>query len=357
MNELDQLRNNKKNQILFLNSTKVVGTQSCAFQHNLPYAKYRYLGMDKVPYIYDASRAASLTISKYLWDQDMIWGLTGQSPINGLLLESNGLNTDNIGFTSGYLKSYSFDMGLGRIPEINATIDVYGDYGNIVGNEDSISNDITLISNTPPGNYISLGAVTKLVGSNGFTALSGYDLSVSVKENDFITINGPLETYTGYAINIFPGTLILAGEGTPNIAETSYAYKQEDYKTIGPGSLSTNILGPDANRINSIGFDVNFDFIPIYSLGAIFPDTVLLNKAAEVNVRIEYETRNYIPQKTINYPNSGYSQNINITLSDYIGNVAIQSYDFPNMKLISEDYTVGTDQNAKVNLVFSNYIL
>lgn len=67
----------------------------------------------------------NFSIQKYYIGQDPLLSYTGDHPISG----SINFNDKSFGFESGYLTEYSVSAGIGRIPESNASIVVYGDIG------------------------------------------------------------------------------------------------------------------------------------------------------------------------------------------------------------------------------------
>lgn len=67
----------------------------------------------------------NFNIQKYYIGEDILLNYTGDHPISG------SINYDNksFGFESGFLTEYSFSASLGSIPQVRASIDVYGDIG------------------------------------------------------------------------------------------------------------------------------------------------------------------------------------------------------------------------------------
>lgn len=70
-------------------------------------------------------------ISKYYIGKEPLLNYTGDNAISGSINYYNESkpNVKNFGFTSGYLTEYSVSAGIGRIPESQSSIVVYGDIG------------------------------------------------------------------------------------------------------------------------------------------------------------------------------------------------------------------------------------
>ncbi len=363
MNEQSKLRLTKNEQILFLNSSRLGGLQSCSFDNNFPYTEIRYMGMQSIPYAYDGNRVGTLGVSKLLGDKDYLWNMTG-SGFNGFLLTSYNNTNQNIGFTSGYLTNYSFRANLGQIPEIEAQITYFGDFGGLSTLESSgLTRDIYIASQTPTGNfnYMSLGPVQVTASFNVFDSISGYNSFNILKAGDTVAVKTATNLITGVATGALANRFIITGV-SPLATELGYAYKREDFKTIGPGSFQINITGTNisGNPIQSCNFDINFPLLPVYTIGNLYPDTILFNKFPKVNLTLELIVNDYVPTKITKYPLTGLinTDNVLINLVDYNPPYnTIQSYSLGNMFLVSERYNQSNDSNSKLILNYSNYLI
>lgn len=67
----------------------------------------------------------NFSINKYYIGEDLLLNYTGDHPISG----SINYGEKSFGFESGFLTEYSFSAGMGSIPQVRASIDVYGDIG------------------------------------------------------------------------------------------------------------------------------------------------------------------------------------------------------------------------------------
>ena len=267
---------------------------------------------------------------------------------------------NNIAFTSGVITRYSFNADLGQIPEINVDINSYGNFGRLSGIEGTgIIHDLFLVSQTPTGiyPYVLLGPVQLTSTSNSFSTLSGYNYLSLLKTGDIVQIKSSTQTITGLATGFNNASFFLKS-GTSAATQQGYAFKQEDVRQIGPGSLSININNITGNPIQSISFDVNFPVNPIYTLGSLTPDILLMTSEPEVNLNVNLILDQYLLNKITSYPTSTglYNQDITIELRDY-NNTLIQCYYFPKMHLIAEEYNSSVNDNASVNLTYTTTLV
>ena len=101
MNEFTSIVTQSWRHKIFFNGTEVEGIQSISFNQPLQLETFNYLGSQPLVK-YNGNKVATLNVKKQLFDNDIILQYTGNSGINGFILENNTLGLNNLGFTSGY---------------------------------------------------------------------------------------------------------------------------------------------------------------------------------------------------------------------------------------------------------------
>ena len=354
MDELNGLRINKADQFVYLNSHKLCGAQSISVSYSKPLRPYSYLGVKSiVPYIYDGIRATNITIDKLLNDKDLLWSFTGNAPINGCILQTKELETNNVSFVSGFLSSYNLSCQLGQIPQVSAQIISYYDAGSLVGNEgNKFDSDLYCISKTPYDlNYICLGPTKLNAASTNVNLISGYYGAAQLLAGDYVFFTG-LSNQSGIVGSVTDDQNFTINGINPSSDLTGIAYKYINPKRIGPGSIDLSIPEFDTNRVNSIRMELQMRRVPIFTIGTCLPKNVLLETPLSIKVDISLEVKNYTLQKLTSYPVQRKIRDLSFNIRDYDDNKIIQSYNLGEMELISENYRGSVDGNSIVDLSF-----
>ena len=85
----------------------------------------------------------NFSISKYYIGKDSLLNYTGQDSFSA----SINYGDSSFGFQSGYLSEYSISAGIGQIPQSNASITTYGDFGSGISSEGTAPNPPIQIPN------------------------------------------------------------------------------------------------------------------------------------------------------------------------------------------------------------------
>lgn len=358
MDELNGLQVNKSQQFVFLNSHRLCGVQSVSFSFTKPIRPYQYLGAKStIPYIYQGERATNITIDKLLNDKDLLWSYTGNSPINGCILQTINFENTNVSFVSGFLNSYNLSFQLGQIPQVSAQIISYYDAGSLNGTEgNKFDSDLYCVSKTPFNtNYISLGPTKLTNASNTVTSMSGYFGSNQLLPGDYFFFTGTIN-HSGTVQSIVDSQIYTVNGINPSGDLTGIAYKYQNPKRIGPGSIDLNISDFNTNRVNSLRMQLEMRRIPVFTIGNCLPKNVLLETPLSIRVDIQLEVKDYQLQKLTNYPTQRKIRDLSFNVRSYDDNSIIQSYNLGNMELISENYRSSVDGNVTVDMGFINYI-
>jgi hypothetical protein len=132
MSELiSQISKTRENQRLFIGTTEVPGVQSIRFDYNSNGSLVKYLGQNTTPVVPRGGQFGTVSVNSLLISNDIFYPLTGNSGVNGVIIEnkSNGIYSSN--FVSGYLSSYSCRYQIGSPPEINTSFTVLGNLGRV----------------------------------------------------------------------------------------------------------------------------------------------------------------------------------------------------------------------------------
>lgn len=347
------------NNKVFINNTELLGTQNINYSIDSTLNNYRYLGMTNSPMIFTNAIIGSLNISKQIWDKDYLWSFTGTSGFNfSLIIDKNDL-TQYIGFNSGYLTNYSLNFEIGKIPEVSAQISAFGYNGNLQVNDFSdLADNINKIRLTSD-KYIFAGYAQIISGSRNFTYISGENPNTYFNTGDFALISGIHGSNlfsSGSITGITANTIISTNTGNAN--SSGIVFKLKQFNQSSSNSLELILDEYMSNRVKSASFNATIDRIPIYYLGNKYPANVLTNYPIKLTCDFEIDVDTFTLQ---NYPliptGNIKQQNIIFNIKNYSGNKNIMSYQFNNMYLISESYSVQTEGITKVNLSYSNDLI
>lgn len=347
------------NNKVYLNNTELLGVQNINYSIDSTLNNYKYLGMSSSPMIINNSIIGSLNINKQIWDKDYLWSFTGISGINfSLLIDKNDL-TQYVGFNSGYLTNYSLNFEIGKLPEVSAQISTFGYNGNlqVSGFSDLIEN-INKIRITP-NNYIFAGQSQIISGGYTFNYISGENPNNYFNIGDLALISGTLGSNlfsSGLVTGISNNSIILNETGKAN--SSGVVFKLKQFNQASSNSIELILDEYINNRVKSASFNAVIDRIPIYYLGNEYPSEIVTNYPIKINCEFEIDVDTFTLQNYTLFPTGILKQqNITFNLKNYSGNKTIMSYQFNNMFLISESYSVQTEGVTKVNLLYSNDLI
>lgn len=110
---------------LYISGIQVSGVTNIDGGYSIPDEPINILGKGYVYSVRQGPIVGNFNISKYFIGEEIFLDYTGKSPMSG----SINYGDQSFGFLDGYLTEYSVSAGIGRIPESNISIVVYGDIG------------------------------------------------------------------------------------------------------------------------------------------------------------------------------------------------------------------------------------
>lgn len=353
MNEFSSIVTEGWRHKLFMDGFEIDGIQSISFNQPLQLETYNYLGTQPLTK-YNGNKVASISIKKQLFNKDKIFTYTGQSRINGFILENNSFGINNLGFTSGYLTSYSLNVTKNQPIEVDANISIFGDYGQMDGNEYSLFNyHLEGISGAPQG-YIFCGPVRSFLNFNVNIA-SGNDITKVLSTGDYAFLRGGTGfVWSGMVTRVNNGANIQVNTIGLSAGTTTKIYKKKQNKQISANSINISLDEFSTNRVNSFNMSISLPRVPVYALGQSLPYEINSVNPLNVNCSFEIEMDGYQFQKTKLYPTGFYRfQNALISIKDYTSGIDYMTFNLNNLSLTSHDYSIEAGGTAKVQL---NYI-
>lgn len=302
------LRLRRENQRFFLNTNEVRGIQSIQFAYTIPSSPLVYIGQTGVAEIANGAYGGQASISTLIVKDDPFIDLTGDTPFNGYLYETKhkkalDSNSIDIGFTSGFLSTYSLTCGIGEIPKVDASISVFGNIGKIAPG-DPTSNPLT-----SPGT----------AGTAGTSLVSTHYNTIQSSENKNFTL-----------------------------------------KIADPRSLSLSMDNFETNRLNNFSIDIDIARTPIYGLGEKSPIHVERNFPIPVtcSFQIDLDAHNmrsktgYDHNTLRDFPCTEYTENLSLTFYDHYSDSEIISYNFTDLLLVSHSHAANINGNVVANLSY-----
>jgi hypothetical protein len=153
----------------------------------------------------------------YIYD-DPILDLTGNYGVDGSLIYASDLDDNDgqvIGFTSGYLSSYSISAQVGNVPQVECTFIVFGKLGSGVRNGELDYSGVYALQDLCFVNQknieISLeqsstNRVTQFSQKYNITRTPIYDLREKTSENYYapteVITNSPIEVTTDFTVEV-----------------------------------------------------------------------------------------------------------------------------------------------------------
>jgi len=118
--------------IFYLNGAALSGVLSVEGSYNIDYKPINVIGKGFTKQIISSVPEASLSISRYLTNNDPAFNLTGDGGYYKARSIDGGLYYQNkyFGFRNGYLNTLGLQCAVGDIPQLQTSFTVFGDIGN-----------------------------------------------------------------------------------------------------------------------------------------------------------------------------------------------------------------------------------
>ena len=303
----------KDNQYAFLGSTRLNGVQniSTSYQKNLSLADY--FGNNEIVQLPNGEPNGQCSINGLYITSDPYIQYTGEIGANFYLLRSATGEDYDFSFSSGYMTSYSQQCGIGEIPSISTSWQVFGNIGTLSQYATYLTNESGQYLTAEDGRYLLLDG----------------------------NVSSELE-YQGYYDDL---NSILSGG--PTILPDNI---------VGYNSIGISIDDFTTNRVMQYSLSIQCPRNPKYVVGQIRPKYVLHTTPIQIDVSFEYEIDNYELDSLRQDPCNPTSKDITITAKNYKTKNTILSYSFSDMKLISEDYSSNTESYVTVSANYRTFL-
>ena len=116
---------------LFMDGVALSGVISFDGSYNIETVPINVIGKGFCKQVVSQVPSASVSITRYLVNNDPVFGLTGDADnytasfINGGLIYQG----KNFGFTIGYLSSFGISCSVGEVPQIQSSFQIFGNMG------------------------------------------------------------------------------------------------------------------------------------------------------------------------------------------------------------------------------------
>ena len=216
--------------------------------------------------------------------------------------------------------------------------------GSVMMNSDPF---IDLTGVTQPINMFILQNQNDIV--NNFSLLSGYLTAYSCR----YAISQPVET-TAQIRFYNVGQMNLSGLDGYSLSQLEtiqtgiYVNTAQEYLFPYGGSIQLQLNEYQNNRIIDFDINIRVNRVPIYNVGERFPNRIDILYPITVNCSFSFEVGNYSGTRLQDLPANQQTQNITLTLSDYLSNTPIKTYNFPNMTMVNESMNTTTNTSVTV---------
>jgi hypothetical protein len=116
---------------LFMDSVALSGVISFDGSYNIETKPINVIGKGFCKQVVAQVPSASVSITRYLVNNDPVFSLTGDRENYTASFTNGGLvyQGKNFGFTNGYLSSFGISCGVGDIPKIQSSFQIFGNMG------------------------------------------------------------------------------------------------------------------------------------------------------------------------------------------------------------------------------------
>lgn len=116
---------------LFMDSVALSGVISFDGSYNIETKPINVIGKGFCKQVVAQVPSASVSITRYLVNNDPVFSLTGDRENYTASFTNGGLvyQGKNFGFTNGYLSSFGISCGVGEIPQIQSSFQIFGNLG------------------------------------------------------------------------------------------------------------------------------------------------------------------------------------------------------------------------------------
>jgi hypothetical protein len=261
----------KDQQRFFIGYTEIPGVQSVRPEYTNNAALVKYLGYSKYKHIPRGPQLGGISLSSLLISDDLLINYTGAAGFNGSIVKQDG--TQSVGFTSGYLTSYSSRYSFGSLPQIDVGISVLGnlnqpqtlsDYQGITG---AASNLLLKV----PGP----GCLTLNIDEFATNRIISYDINIQCNRNPVYYLGNAYPTFV---------ELITPLEVTCSFQIDINDYQMKDFRRY-PFSESVQNLSLAVNTFDAGDNIATYNFNDLFMIGEAYETTINGNAGVSVQYK------------------------------------------------------------------------
>lgn len=185
-------RNIYEDQNVYISGYKLRGVQSFDGGFEIPYEPIKVAGIGYLDYSINSNLEGSFNVKRFIVGTgDPLTGMF-DTPLSGHLTYKGGnpsvaRESLRLGFTNGYINSYSSSCAVGQVPALDFGITVYGDMGSEVPKAPEGTNDEVLL--VPGKGDISFFNVS----GEKTNRLQSYDYRITIPRKPIYTLGSGLE--------------------------------------------------------------------------------------------------------------------------------------------------------------------
>ena len=266
------------NQLVFVNGTGISGIYSIDGSYGVKEKDVNFIGFGYVTGLLDAPLEGSFEIKRKLISEDPFLNLTGDGTdhafsgtifyempnVNGTL---ENQKSGSFGFHSGYLNSYRISCSVGEVPDVSASISVFGDLGTGIDARTHAPVDnpqiripnqgsISLSCNKSSSNNIVSFSHEISVARNSIYTIGTSAIPVADEANEWrnrtpaqVDIIYPIQTTTNF-------TMLIDDYETKNLYDSLTGIHTDDVSITINDENSNNILSFDLSNARLISENV-----------------------------------------------------------------------------------------------------
>lgn len=190
----------KSDQSIIINGFGLSGVTDISATYSVRKEANNILGVGYVTKTLSGPPEASLSISRNMVSTDPLLNLTGDVGFSGTI----DYLGKQIGFSSGYLSSYSVSCQIGAVPSIEADISVFSDFGTGIIQSETGSHPAIQIPNQ--------GSIFIECKGSGTNRITSFDYNISINREPIYAVNSfypadvifkkPIELSANFTISI-----------------------------------------------------------------------------------------------------------------------------------------------------------
>jgi len=190
----------KSDQSVIINGFGLSGVTDMSATYSIRKDPKKVLGVGCVTQSLSAPPEASLSISRNMVSTDPLLNLTGDLGFSGTI----DYLGKKIGFSSGYLNSYSVSCQIGAIPTVEVDIGVFGDFGTGIVESETGTHPAIQIPNQ--------GSISIECKGSETNRITNFDYNISINRDPIYAVNSflpadvvsqkPIEMSANFTISV-----------------------------------------------------------------------------------------------------------------------------------------------------------